>query len=130
MAVRLGIKPKSCSCKRHNLARWQSGDCSCGCVENMVSRRYGILNKGQATARCSSVKKSVDFFLKIAEIWWDRLSLNLKITDFQNSNLKISTKNLEKICKKIRSNSKNIGGEFFFQIPTILLDKIQIESKI
>jgi hypothetical protein len=113
MAVRLGIKPKSCSCKRHNLARWQSGDCSCGCVENMVSRRYGILNKGQATARCSSVKKSVDFFLKIAEIRWDRLSPNLKITDFQNSNLKILTKNLEKICKKLDQILRTLVENFF-----------------
>jgi hypothetical protein len=55
-------------------------------------------------------------FLKITQIQRDRPVLNLKIIDFLNLKseiLKKIKKNLERLCKKTRSNYKNIGGEIF-----------------
>jgi ABC-type ATPase with predicted acetyltransferase domain len=70
-------------------------------------------------------------FPKIAKIRRDRPGPNLKITDFWNSNLKIlkNKKNLENLCKKLYHILRALV-EKKFQISTVLLDKIQIESKM
>jgi hypothetical protein len=53
-----------------------------------------------------------------------------KIADFLNSNSKNSKKrNLEKLCKKVDKILRTLV-EKNFQISTVLLDKIQIESKM
>jgi predicted nucleic acid-binding protein len=67
-------------------------------------------------------------FPKIAEIRRDRPGLNLKITDFWNSNSEILKKKSRKLCKKLDQILRTLM-EKKFQISTVLLDKIQIESK-
>jgi hypothetical protein len=71
--------------------------------------------------------KNRPIFLKIIEIWLDRPGPNLKITDFWNLNSEISKK-LENYVKKLDQILRTLV-EKFFQISTVLLDKIQIESK-
>jgi hypothetical protein len=56
---------------------------------------------------------------------------NLKITDFWNSSSKIlkKIKKSGKICKKTRSNYKNIGGECFFKSRPFCWIKFKLNQK-
>jgi hypothetical protein len=87
--------------------------------------------------RCKSIRgvtavrqglKNQPIFSKITEIWRDRPGLNLKIVDFWNSNSEILKKRSGKLCKKLDQILRTLV-EKFVQISTVLLDKIQIESK-
>jgi hypothetical protein len=76
------------------------------------------------------VKKSADFFENRRNSVGPVGSI-LKITDFWNLNSEISKKitKSEKLCKKIRWNSKNIGGEKNFKSWSFCWIKFKLNQK-
>jgi hypothetical protein len=77
--------------------------------------RQAVTVTGIIKATCEQGLKMRSIFLNSVKIQRIRAGRNLEFNEFWNSNSKIlkKLKSLEKLCKKTRSNSKNIGEEFF-----------------